>query len=111
MWLFTDIGFFSVVVDASNPDLLVVRSRSAKDIDRLRSKHFPKAIYKATPDRDYPHRIFVLRMEMAVAMSKMVLDMVATNFKDRVKDVDGYGRSGLYGQVWMTMTYLTDLEE
>ena len=54
MWLFTSIGFFSVV-RKSGEQRLTVRARSSADLDRLREQFMPELSATSTKGgHDYP---------------------------------------------------------
>jgi hypothetical protein len=41
MWLFTTIGFFSVVAHRDDPGTILIRARVREDLDSLRRHHLP----------------------------------------------------------------------
>jgi hypothetical protein len=61
MWIFTKHGFYSVVEDRDNADLLLVRARVEGDIE----KYFRDAVVYYTPEHDYAYRAHVSRREVA----------------------------------------------
>lgn len=108
MWLFTEVGFFSVVAVDKQPDILVVRARDPADLKRFREKYGKKVMSNIayTPRNDYPARVYVYRENFAQVMAEVVKDLSYSNFKARVEKVDGLDREMLYSQVWYTMTHL-----
>ncbi len=106
MWIFTPLGFFSVVTDRNNPNRLLVRTRARKDLDDFRSMYCRRM--GPTIDRkklghgsDYPFRAFVGKKAFANAMTRVIKEMTYGNFKSSVKDNT---RHGVYMDVWSTMS-------
>jgi len=108
MWLFTEVGFFSVVAIAKQPEVLMVRARDPGDLKRFREKYGKKVMSDIayTPDNDYPARVYVYKDAFAQVMAEVVKDLNYSNFKSHVEKVDGLDREMLYSQVWYTMTRL-----
>jgi hypothetical protein len=108
MWLFTKVGFFSVVLEEEGNDgddaRLMVRARVGEDLAKLRSTYAPKLSATVEwPGRDYPYRAFITKEEMAEAMVRITLDIDYGNFKSKVAEEQGYDRAHLYGAVWGVM--------
>ncbi len=112
MWIFTTVGFFSVVANERPEGGLLVRSRSRKDIDALVAEL--RAFYAApelvrehevieTPRADYPFRIVVDREDFGDWVAQHAEDIDYTNFKGRVEEVQGRAREQLYERVWGVM--------
>ena len=103
MWLFTTIGFFSVV--QKRGDLgLTVRARVASDLDRLREQYLPElsgTIRKA--GTDYPFRATVSHEAFALGLAKIGSDIRYDNFKSAVAKQMGHKRAQIYGQVWSVL--------
>lgn len=100
MWIFTTLGFFSVVAHRDKPDRLCVRARNKLDITALRiklGKPRPKII--ETPEADYPFRMIVNRERFAGAMSNLVRDTLYDNFKNQIYKQDP-DREATYHDVW-----------
>lgn len=127
VWLFTKIGFFSVV-SHEMPGFLVVRSRVWKDILALerelkkvkgdgkwtkRRPHYhdgrpvPMNSAQETPGRDYPYRLYIQRDRFAKWIAAHVNEMLYTNFKSEVGQHNPK-RAIAYHDVWATMA---DLEK
>jgi hypothetical protein len=107
MWIFTEIGFFSAVCMEDDLSVVMVRGRVKKDMERLID-----AINQLGLDapeilewehRDYPYRILLLQNEWADVLAFLSKRVAYTNFKNRVKEVDGAGRASLYGRIWGVM--------
>jgi hypothetical protein len=109
MWLFTKIGFFSVVADEGRRDVLVVRARDKKDLEALVAKKpeiFTEIIH--LENRDYAWRTFVYQTAFAPIVSQLVLEIDYTNFKSKVMADQGIEREKVYAQVWGVMRQLQD---
>lgn len=105
-WLFTKVGFFSVVKKGpeAKQGLVCVRSRFKEDLDKLRDTYVPTlGRTEERPYTDYPYRAFVPQKEFSEGMAAMFEDLDYDNFKDEVAHVQGYPRAKLYGEVWGTM--------
>ena len=104
MWIFLNDAFLSIVQpkphDVPKPlrgrDLLLVRGRKKGDVERV----FPKVRVTRTPNRDYMFRAFVPRHRVMETISRRLLDMEYTNFKDSVRNDE---RHDAYLKVWTTM--------
>lgn len=113
MWLFTKVGFFSVVqTDVDDlpkgvgelGDVLSVRARVEGDLDAFRSAYAPDLTPTIMlPGRDYPYRGFITKDNLSKAMVRMTLDLDYGNFKSMVAKVQGYDRAHLYSEVWGVM--------
>jgi hypothetical protein len=108
MWLFTSIGFFSVVADDSHPDTFKVRARALEDLEALRDRYLPDLEIVETDHTDYRDRAFVLRDEWEHAAHALAADIDYPNFKNAVAERQGYGRAKRYGEVWQVMQGLQD---
>jgi len=105
MWLYTKVGFFSVVAP-ENPssdgrEYLVVRARVRKDLENLGEKYLPNlGNIIETKTSDYRFRAIVPKAEFGMVMYKIVKDIDYPNFKDAVKKEQGEKRAHVYGSVW-----------
>ncbi len=110
MWLFTTIGFFSVVQKPGEAQL-TVRARVAADLDRLRERYLPTmSATVANAGTDYPFRARVSRKAFSEAMARMGEDIDYANFKNEVAKVSGKGRAGIYSGVWTRLLALEQAE-
>lgn len=103
MWLFTSIGFFSVV-QKPGTDYLTVRSRVASDLEQLRERYMPEL--SATIEgvgSDYPFRATISHKDFAQGLAQVALDINYGNFKDEVARQMGDDRADIYGKVWATL--------
>jgi hypothetical protein len=82
MWIYTQSGFFSIVKDRLDPDVLVVRSRIEGDLERL----WPDVEVINTLSADYTYRARLRRREVAAVIAKEVLEISYSNFKDSIMD-------------------------
>jgi hypothetical protein len=100
MWLFTNFGFFSVVQKPGERDL-TVRSRLRSDLEHLRQRYLPTlGPVIEHGGSDYQFRAKISHAALAEAMSKIVLDIDYSNFKNSVAEQQGHARAKTYGKVW-----------
>ena len=106
MWLFTAIGFFSVVQKSGN-SFLTVRARVASDLDRLREKYMPE-LSKTIKGQgsDYPYRATISHEDFAQGMEKIVKAIHYGNFKAEVEAKMGSKRETIYHEVWSSLLEL-----
>jgi len=108
MWLFTTIGFFSIV-QAKDKDDLMVRSRSKEDLlNFLRLIYAPDSASQrvlTTPNNDYPYRAIIDRIFVDQALGILITrSLDYTNFKDRISLTPGQeDKLGAYHGVWEIM--------
>ena len=108
MWLFTTIGFFSVVQKPRQSGL-TIRARVAADLDQLRERYVPSLSATIVgAGSDYPYRATVRHEEFAQALGQMARDITYANFKSEVARKAGHRREQTYGKVWRV---LHELEE
>ncbi len=109
MWLFTTVGFFSIV---QKPDdkFLSVRARVAEDLDRLREEYMPElSEIVEWPGADYRYRAFISHEDFARGLAKLAMDIDYPNFKAAVGRRQGPDRELLYSRVWGIMQELEKL--
>ncbi len=106
MWIFTPVGFFSVVqADAKN---LMVRARIEEDLDRLingleeRYERFGLEVIK-TPRADYPFRVILPATLFARYMHDAIAGINYANFKDEVAKTDPTRSHRAYLGVWSVL--------
>lgn len=100
MWLFSPIGFFSIVHKA-NSNCLTLRARVRDDLETLRKTYLPdlsETIENA--GTDYPYRATVSHAAFAEALAKMGKNIDYNNFKDEVASQQGTQRAHIYANVW-----------
>lgn len=108
MWIFSKVGFFSVVRN-NQGDGVLVRARVRKDLVELRDTYAP-TLGEITHDklRDYPYRAKLSLDDLAQVMARIALDIDYSNFKSEVARRQGWERERHYHKVWDVMY---DLEE
>lgn len=99
MWVITTRGFYSVVRDDDDHDMLLVRARVREDLERLRDL-LPDLEPWHDLAADYAWRARVQRAEWAYALGAMAGEIDYRNFKDAVGERQGRARAGVYGRVW-----------
>ena len=96
MWLFTKLGFFSIVqkpTDKSD-DMVTIRSRVREDLEALRT-HYLASLGPTTQEggSDYPYRARVKRAHFALALASLANDIDYSNFKSAVAQSQGRERA------------------
>lgn len=109
MWLFTPIGFFSIVRKPSDT-LLTVRARAAGDLEQLRDTYLPELSPTRThAGTDYPYRAQVSSGALGLGLMAIADDLTYANFKNEVAARQGHPRAHVYGQVWQDLLSLEQL--
>lgn len=104
MWLFTTIGFFSVVQKKPDDTFLTVRARVASDLENLRRRYMPTLSPTSTKGgSDYPYRATISHRDFGAGLAQIGQDIQYSNFKSEVAKVMGRQRSDLYHRVWDVM--------
>lgn len=107
MWIVTDVGFFSFVVDRKDPSYLWLRARVRADLEL----NFPGVEVTEHPGADYLFRAKVKRADVAARMSEMIMNAdIQGHFKDvanrrSAKPTHG-NRSTAYYAFWTAMAQL-----
>lgn len=85
MWLFTTLGFFSVVCTPNNSERMQIRARCRRHLDNLcrRFKIRPQAI-RETLEADYRFRLIVDREDWEWMACSLAQDIDYSNFKTEV---------------------------
>lgn len=105
MWVFTRMGFFSVVENRNNNEEVMVRARCIDDITRLALRLGTDPIIN-TPHADYPYRLICTKTAWANLMYETAEDIDYDNFKNTItKDPL---RSYCYSEVWFAAQMLDD---
>jgi len=106
MWLFTTIGFFSIVQKPRN-SFLTIRARVKSDLDRLRKGYMPELSDTiAGGSTDYPYRATISHEDFAKGMEKIVKAIHYDNFKTEVEAKMGSKRATIYHEVWSSLLEL-----
>lgn len=116
MWLFTTVGFFSVVeksidgFEGEHP-MLAVRARVEGDLEALRERYMPElAETVATPDGDYKFRAAISHEAFSRGLAKLGGDVHYENFKNEVARRQGYERAHAYHDVWAAAMQLNRMK-
>lgn len=101
MWVFTNIGFFSVVEVNGDHKRVVVRARAKDHLEKLRKLGGHKLMpIREDEGTDYSFRVYMEKEQWKELLGKLVDGINYTNFRDSVKD-------GLYHdsllEVWSVM--------
>ena len=108
MWVFTESGFVSAVRHHSEAGKLVIRARDHQSLEGLAN-----AIgldIEPTPGSDYPYRTVTDDNAFATWLSKQVMRIDYTNYKDRMEVARGNDFAGALLGVWSTMRQVEDDE-
>lgn len=99
MWVFSTIGFFSVVKkDSDEVGTVTIRSRVREDLERL-GDYIPSMSEINTGGSDYGYRATAPQAEYAEAIGKLAGEIDYSNFKDKIGEIDTW-RSEVYSDVW-----------
>ena len=102
MWLLTTRGFYSVVANRHDPELVLVRTRVRDDLEGLRDL-VPELEIEHTPRADYEWRAAVRRPAWTAVVCSLAAGIDYGNFKDAVAHAQGLDRASLYAIVWATL--------
>ena len=119
MWLTTTTGFYSAVQHNTEPDTLVVRTRSYADALALATflvarnkksygKTVPATLIKTKEYSDYPWRVFVARRHWVDFVAFQAQSIDYGNFKSEVTRVQGATHAHTYAGVWSTLLEIED---
>lgn len=105
MWLYTGIGFFSLVEDRKDATKIHVRSHFKCDLERLRDAYMPDlGVISDKPHADYRFRAIVDKAHFSnKVMPKLMLDIKYPKFKPEVTRLQGDDAHSLYLNVWSLM--------
>src|SRR4051794_32691364 len=107
MWLFTTLGFYSVVAHRGGRDRLLVRARTEADIEAPWSQ-IPSLKPFEDPAADYRWRAIVSRSEWSDAVQGLVGELDHPNFKGAVAARQSLERAALYEEVWWKLRLLQE---
>lgn len=106
MWLFTTVGFFSVV-QKPNDDDLTVRARVEEDLEKLRERYMPELSEVVVGGgMDYPFRATISHTDFARGLSQIATDINYDNFRNETGRLMGSDRQQVYSQVWKILMRL-----
>ena len=103
MWIISDFGFFSIVQkpDDEEHGTLTIRTRVKSDLENLRDKYLPTlGLISEDAGTDYKYRAKAQRLDLASALSQIILDINYSNFKNSVAKKQGAERAKLYHDLW-----------
>lgn len=113
MWLFTDIGFFSVVRKPEDEDagMVTIRARVRSDLERLHAIYLPSMgdIVDGV-GTDYRYRARASQSAFADALRLIGENIGYTNFKSEVAAKQGHPRAHVYSDIWRQLHRLEDHE-
>lgn len=89
MWIFTKMGFLSIVEHRDDPGRLMIRARFKEDIEELcrriaKEEGGDPPAWQETPEGDYRYRATCGREVMARIVEQLVREIDYTNFKQSV---------------------------
>ena len=108
MWVFTEGGFVSAIRHHSMPEKLVVRAREHQSLEGIANSI--GLDIEPTPERDYPYRVLIDDSAFASWLSKQVIRVDYTNYKDHMEVTRGHDFAGALQSVWSTMRQMEDDE-
>jgi len=122
MWLFTNIGFFSIIETPQDIDrqCLTIRARVRSDLEALQLLYLPgMGAIQESDHTDYRYRARTLRRDLHKAMPQLIDGISYSNFKNEVCKTQGVDRADVYARVWsdlyemqrMSPTYELDAHE
>lgn len=111
MWIFSKVGFVSVVQVRGKPGRLMVRGRRLEDVEHwaaLCNTRSPRRVIH-TPRADYPWRFTTSRSRVISAVVLAIARLDYDNFKDAAHKEDGdRARALAYMKVWSAMREFGD---
>ena len=106
MWVFTESGFVSAVRHHSEAGKLVISARDFKSLEG-RANAIGLDI-EPTPGSDYPYRTVTDDSAFAAWLSKQVMGVNYTNYKDHMEVTRGHDFTGALQNVWSAMRQVED---
>lgn len=109
MWLFTDIGFFSIVRKPEDEDAgtVTIRARVRSDLERLKEFYLPTlGDVVEGGGTDYPFRARAKQSDFAEALRLIGENVGYSNFKSEVSAKQGHPRAHVYSDVWRQLRRL-----
>lgn len=111
MWIFSSVGFFSVVEKPEDRDtgMLTVRSRVKADLDALRERFMPELGPSIKGGgTDYGYRANIPREAFSEGMKRVCESIDYPNFKNAITVQQGHHRANIYSKVWTVLRPLED---
>lgn len=108
MWLFTETGFVSAVVENPNKSKtrMSVRSRDKKSLEPLAK--MAKTEIVELPNRDYEYRVYVEKNVLTEWVSESISQMEYGNYKSRMYSTRGADFTHSLSDVWSVMLGVSD---
>jgi len=103
MWLFFNDSMLSVVQHKDSVQHLLVRARQRQDILNVFPDVESKIVHLGPEDADYAYRVMLSRDRVIQEVSKRVMDIDYTNFKNSIPEEDSVRRY-VYMNVWQDGT-------
>lgn len=105
MWIHSRYGHYSVVAHRDDPETLIVRARSHRELVDLLNLHpdvvdVGDLLVVPTPENDYAYRAFVTRRTFADLLLALGEDVTYPSFKDAARERLGDGYYSYLTQVW-----------
>ena len=111
MWIFADVGFFSIVRKPGDEDdgMVTIRARVRSDLERLREFYLPSlGNIVENGGTDYPFRARANQSDFADALRLIGENIGYSNFKSEVSARQGHHRAHVYSRVWTDLLALED---
>lgn len=102
MWLFTKIGFYSVVENMHNSREMLIRSRFREDLEALLTFAGLDMEIDDRSGTDYGFRVFLPREKWEEIAMRLVREIDYCNFKDAAHTGDPIKDGALF-DVWRVM--------
>ena len=104
MWICSTLGYFSIVQSDRDSDAFLVRARTAKDLDVLKSAVGLEEEIIVIPNTDYAARLIVTGDKLAKIFAVLQSSIDYSNFKNKIyatpSQKDKYES---YGEIWRVM--------
>jgi hypothetical protein len=116
MWIFSTVGFFSVVVDQQRPGTMLIRARCGVDAANL-WKQFHGELPSMTEPvsnelRDYRWRLSCSKDDWVRLAGRLAADIDYGNFKDAChKEPSQQSKSSALLKIWATMVDIQRQEQ
>lgn len=102
MWIFSELGFYSVNLTPSE-DWLQFRARKKSDVENLKRefpKHFAGQEVMTLPSADYRYRIETTPAKAALVMCELTKRIQYRNFKSHLEKTDQADKLGILHNLW-----------
>lgn len=108
MWIFTDVGFFSIVRKPED-GMVTIRARVRSDLERLKEFYLQDlGDIVEGGGTDYPFRARANQSDFAEALRLIGENIGYTNFKSEILAKQGHHRAHIYSRVWTDLLALED---